>query len=200
LFVCLGLFSWGVRRWNGRDLRNVVIKCFKCSAALFKSNSVSLYLNSIAFQVGSNDLKSLRDNIIERGTQCLLCLTFECSVILRHCLFYTLWCELPEGLVLIRITVRQPSVKGLIHFLISQHLLRCSTDRKCKAICKTANLNTIMWILGIRQTITEKASRPTPASFFAVQMQYLPAVQVLRIVFGNLTFLLKLLLAYISSP
>lgn len=68
----------------------IVIKCFKCSAAMFKSNSVSLYLNSITFQVESNDLKSLGDNIIERGTQCLLCLTFECSVILGHCLFYTL--------------------------------------------------------------------------------------------------------------
>lgn len=156
-------------------------------------------LNSIAFQVGSDDLKSLGDNIIERGTWFLLCLTFECSVILGHCLFYTLWCELPEGLVLIRITVQQHLVKGLIHFLISEHLLRYSTDRKCKGICKRANLYNIIWILIIRQTITKKVLRPVPASSFAVWMQYLPIVQVLRIVYGSLKFLLRFLLVYHSS-
>lgn len=75
--VCLGLSGLGLVFWGGwkvgwrRSEECIVIKHFKCSISLFKSNS--LWLNSIAFQVRSDDPKSLHSNMIERGTQSAFC-------------------------------------------------------------------------------------------------------------------------------
>lgn len=52
-----------------RSEEGLVIKSFKSSVSLLKSKSLSSTLNSIAFQVKTDDPKSCNGNMTERGIQ-----------------------------------------------------------------------------------------------------------------------------------
>lgn len=131
-------FLWGQKVEWRRSEEGLVIKCFKSSVSLLKSNYLSSRLNSIAFQVKTDDPKSCMVTWLKEEFKA----SFMCEIWIWCCfrmlpiLSSLVWAAWSEVCFWSASRLYNFLLKNSFTFWFLNIHLRCSTDRKCKYMWK----------------------------------------------------------------